>query len=388
MVQKLSGCFHNYNIERKPEDFGQKCWERSSWYVTVLFFCVRVRGAFDHLSTRAHMHCVLQCVAVCCSVLQCTHAVCEAKCVAVFWSVWSEVCCRVLKCVEQSVLQSVEVCGGKCVAARAARWVVVCGSERSKVCCRVSAGIEMMMHIYTYVLSICVHSNSYTYQTCMQIYIHVKIACKCVYISIMHACSVPCACVSRRMHTYQTCMQMCKHIHHACEHMFCSVFGCRYACACTHSLFHTHPHIYTACIHSLPLTHTHTQCARTHSSTHTYMACTHSPTPPPHTQRVYTCSPTHTHTQRAHTLSPTHAYTHTHTHTHHITTGKPFFGVNCALQHKSLQHAAAHSIFKTRRRQKHLLRLDLVTFSFSFSYFLFYRCGGGKSTCGANEGGE
>ena len=54
---------------------------------------------------QSHFSCVLQCVAVCCSVLQCV-AVCGSvlQCVAV--------CCSVLQCVAVccSVLQCVAVC--------------------------------------------------------------------------------------------------------------------------------------------------------------------------------------------------------------------------------------------------------------------------------------
>ena len=72
--------------------------------------------------------CVLQCVAVCCSVLQCVAVCCSVlQCVAVLLQCavseegatngggclrvtqdWAPVCCSVLKCVE--------VCWSKCVA--------------------------------------------------------------------------------------------------------------------------------------------------------------------------------------------------------------------------------------------------------------------------------
>jgi len=67
---------------------------------------------FNHLPVEP---CMLQCVAVCCSVLQCVAVCCSVlQCVAVFCSVLKcvAVCFRVFRCVSVycSVLQCVAVC--------------------------------------------------------------------------------------------------------------------------------------------------------------------------------------------------------------------------------------------------------------------------------------
>ena len=71
-------------------------------------------------------HCVLQCVAVCCSVLQCVTVCCSVlQCVAV--------CCSVLQCVAvcYSVLQCVAVCYSVLLCAA----VCCCVSQCVAVCC-------------------------------------------------------------------------------------------------------------------------------------------------------------------------------------------------------------------------------------------------------------
>jgi len=60
---------------------------------------------------------VLQCVAVCCSVLQCVAVYCIVlQCVAVCCRSCVAVCCRVLQCVADRVVQCVAVCCRSCVA--------------------------------------------------------------------------------------------------------------------------------------------------------------------------------------------------------------------------------------------------------------------------------
>jgi len=111
---------------------------------------------------------VLRCVAVCCSVLQCAAVCCGVlQCVAVCCSVLQcvAVCCSVLWCVAVccSVLQCVAVCFRvlQCVAVRynVLQCVAVCCSvlQRVAVCCSVSQRQVQMMHIYRHS-----HINSYT----------------------------------------------------------------------------------------------------------------------------------------------------------------------------------------------------------------------------------
>jgi len=215
VLWKLSGCFHNYTFERKPEDFGQKCRERSSWYLNVLFFWCEGGGRFwssQHPCT--HALCVAVCCSVCCSVLQCVAVcssahmqcvkesvlqcfeVCEAKYVAECWSVWSKVCCRVLKFVKQSVLQRVKQgelqcvqgCKATCVAKcwRVLRWwCIYIPMPWAFVCMQIRIQIE---HACKSIYISKMRANVCTYPLCMQVVCFAQVwASKFVYVSNMHA---------------------------------------------------------------------------------------------------------------------------------------------------------------------------------------------------------
>jgi len=106
------------------------------------FISSKIRTLQDsHLSVCCS---VLQCVAVCCSVLQCVAVCCSAlQCAAVCWSVLecAGVCCSVLQCVAVRVLPCVAVCCSvlQCIAVccNMLSCVAVCCSvlQCAVVCC-------------------------------------------------------------------------------------------------------------------------------------------------------------------------------------------------------------------------------------------------------------
>jgi len=122
LAQLDSSIYEEMSIERAREADRQKCRSLRMCGCACVYLCVCVRVYVPIQYARRHARmnsfCVLQCAAVCCSVLQdvaaccCVNSICACTCVHMHTSKLITVCCSMLQCVTAccSVLQCVAVC--------------------------------------------------------------------------------------------------------------------------------------------------------------------------------------------------------------------------------------------------------------------------------------
>jgi len=147
----------------------------------------------------------MQCVAVCCSVLQLLSTLCQCvsgKCLSVLQTRVTMICCSVLQCVVgcSSVLQCAAVCCSvlQCAAVCCSvlQCVAVCCSvlQRVSLCCSVLQCAAACCSVLERVIGQLAKYVQHAYITC----IHTRV-CVCVCV---RACACACVCV---------CVCVCRH---------------------------------------------------------------------------------------------------------------------------------------------------------------------------------